>query len=445
MTHRLLIALSLMLLVFGFSSCEQVKSLIGQGEEEAGDGEEKKAEPEKAAASDEAGEAAEAARIEAEKQTEALKAEAEKAKAEAEEAKAEVEKAKSDAEDDKKAMESKAKRQELTRQLAEFTAEVTNMKNQITVTRNAWNKLGIQEKDAEFEALLKEHQNIETERVVVEGLMVQGKLDEAQTRLEVVKAKFPTLKDRVAPLLAEKPTDPKQWNAMLNILAEETCLMRKNLPSQEFNTTRDTLFTTHNLDRVVYEQLRAQFNKESKTEDQAFLGQKIAELCPPEPDEDANEEGAKEEGAKEEGEKAEGEKAEGEKAEHKKTEGEKAEHKKAEHKKAEDKQAEDKTEKIVKNHANTGKYAGKMLVPGKTGSISLTLKSGKTTGKVKVGGKSLSISGTLGKNGGTLTGKGSGGHLKCSCRTANNRISGTCAGKVGSKVFKKARFTANKK
>ena len=230
MKLRILGLLLALAFVSGLYGCEQVKELTGQGEEmkeegaaEEGDGAEatKKAEAAK--------EEAEKTTAAAEKKAAEAAADLEKAKAETELAKAEAEKTKAEAEDEKNRIEDKAKRQSLTKDLAEFTAEALNLKNQVKVAKDAWGKVGDTDRVSKMDEVLEDLGGLATERTVVEGLMVQGKLDEARTKLEVVKAKFPAVKQKAGPTLAEKPVDPVQWKAMLDILAEESCLTKRPL------------------------------------------------------------------------------------------------------------------------------------------------------------------------------------------------------------------------
>ena len=480
----LLLALALLSGLYG---CEQIKELTGQGEakkeegsaEEGGNAEATKKAEAATAVAEKATAAAEQAAAEA-------KAEVEKAKAEAEEAKAETEKTKADAEDAKTRIEDKAKRQSLTKDLAEFTAEALNLKNQVKVAKDAWGKVSDTERVGILDEVLEDLGGLETERTVVEGLMVQGKLDEARTKLEVVKAKFPAVKQKAAPTLAEKPVDPVQWKAMLDILAEETCLTKRNLPAQEFQAAREQLFTRYALDRVVYEQLRAQFNQKPAQEDQGYLSQKVTEVCarpvetPPggaaggeiataeagatiEPEEVEGEvvgEAATEEAVTKETEEGTGEAteeeiaaadakaseaAEAEKAAEEKAAAVKAaEEKAAEEKKAEEKKAEEKKAEEKEAPATfSGKFSGKLLVPGKKGStIALTLKENKAKGKARIGGVNLKLSGTFKKGQGKLTGKGGKTNISCQCRATSGRVTGKCSGKINGAPFKNARFTA---
>jgi hypothetical protein len=488
MKSRLFAIVLTLLFAASLCGCEQIKELTGQGEEKQEEGAEAaKAGDGAQAEAEKAKEVAEKAKEEAEKKAEEATAEASKAKEEAEKAKEEAEKAKAEAEEEKTRVEEKAKRQALTRDLAEFTAEALNLKNQVKVARDAWEKAADTERTALLDEALKELDELETERTVVEGLMVQGKLDEARTKLEVVKAKFPALKQKLAPTLKEKPVDPKQWAAMLDILAEETCLMKANLPAQDFQAKREGLFGKYEIDRVTYEQLRAQYNQKPRQEDQTYLGKKVAEVCaamdaaaaeekpaegteaaveekpaegteaaaeekPAEGTEAAAEEKPAEAATEEKPEEGAAEAATEEKPEEgadeaagEMTDEELAE---ADRKATEEALAELKTEEAKKAEEKkkatvNGKFSGKLLVPGKKGSsISLKVTNNKASGTARIGGANMSVSGSFAKGQGKVSGKNGGNTLNCSCRYAAGRITGNCNGKTGGQTFKNARFTA---
>lgn len=475
-TIGLLLALTF---VTGIYGCEQVKGLIGQGEE-------KKDEAASEEAADDSGEAtkqAEAAKEEAEKARAAAEqkaveatAEVEKAKAEAELAKAETEKTKAEAEDAKGRIEDKAKRQSLTKDLAEFTAEALNLKNQVKVAKDAWGKAGDNERVSKLDEVLEDLSGLETERTVVEGLMVQGKLDEARTKLEVVKAKFPSVKQKGAPILSEKPIDPVQWKAMLDILAEESCLTKRNLPIQEFQAAREQLFTTYSLDRVVYEQLRAQFNQKPRQEDQVYLSEKVKEVCaapaeeapaeaPAEAPTEAPAEGeaaappadagadaaAPAEGTDTAVEEKPEDTAEAatEAAVAKETEegtGEATveEVAAADAKAAKEAEAEKKAAALKKEEAAiSGKFAGKLMVAAHKGAtIKVTVKNNVASGVAKIGGVQIKLSGKFKKGKGNLVGKSGTSSLNCPAVAKSTSVSGNCSGKVKGVPFKNGRFTA---
>jgi ribonuclease E len=482
----LLLALAFVTALYG---CEQVKELTGQGEEKKEEGAAEEGD------GAEATKKAEAAKVEAEKATAAAEqkaaeatADLEKAKAETELAKADAEKTKAEAEDAKSRVEDKAKRQSLTKDLAEFTAEALNLKNQVKVAKDSWGKVGDTERVGKLDEVLEDLGGLETERTVVEGLMVQGKLDEARTKLEVVKAKFPSVKTKAGPTLAEKPVDPVQWKAMLDILAEESCLTKRNLPAQDFQAARAQLFTTYSLDRVVYEQLRAQFNTKPRQEDQIYLSQKVKEVCTAaleapaadapaegeaaaptegevaapaegeaaaptegeaaaptegeaavEPDKSA-EEAATEEAVAKETEEGTGEATDEEVAAADAKASEEAEaEKKAEEKKAEEKKAEEKKTPATLS----GKYGGKLMVPGRKGStINVVVKKNKASGSARIGGVTIKLSGKFTNGKGKLTGKVGNSSINCPATAKHDRVMGKCSGKVKGEAFKNARFTA---
>ena len=442
MRCRSLSMLLAIVFALSFFGCEQVKELTGQGEEKK---EEKKVE-EPSAGAGEAQAAAEKAKEEAEKAAEEAKlqaaeakAEAEKAKAETEKAKEETEKTKLDAEEDKAKTEERAVRKALTRELAMFTAELASMHNSLAGAQEAWGRAGITEKAEAMTGLLKEMEPIEAERNTVEGLMVQGKLDEARTKLEVLKAKFPPVKQKADPLLAEKPTDPAKWAAMMKILAAETCLVKKNLPAQEFNANREALFARFGLDRLTYEQLRAEYNKSQRPADQAALGKLVSELCPEgaaaaEGGGAAGTEGGEAAGA-EGGEAAGTEGGEGDAAVEKKDD--------AVVEKKEDDAVEKKEEK--KDTALSGKFSGTLLAAGKKGKISLVVKSNKVTGgQVNLSGVKMNLKGKLG-SGKSISGKSGKSQIKCSGKKIASGVSGVCQGSLNGKAFKNARYTARGK
>jgi membrane protein involved in colicin uptake len=503
MKLRILGLLLALAFVSGLYGCEKIKELTGQGEEEkeegaAEEGDGAKAAKQAEAATEEANKATAAAEHKAAEAT----AELEKAKAETEQAKADVEKTKAEAEDAKGRIEDKAKRQSLTKDLAEFTAEALNLKNQVKVAKDAWSKVGDTDRVGILDDVLEDLGGLETERTVVEGLMVQGKLDEARTKLEVVKAKFPAVKQKCGPTLSEKPVDPVQWKAMLDILAEESCLTKRNLPAQDFQVAREQLFTTYSLDRVVYEQLRAQFNTKPRQEDQIYLSQKVKEVCtaplneaaavpaegeavaapaegeavaaPAEGEAVAAPAEGEAVAAPAEGEAvavpaegeavaapAEGEAvaapAEGEAAteEAVATETEKgtgeatdeevaaADAKASEEADAEKKAEEKKAEEKKVPATLSGKYTGKLMVPGRKGStIKVALKKNKASGSARIGNVTIKLSGKFKDGKGKLTGKVGNSSINCPTTAKHDRLMGKCAGKFKGAPFKNARFTA---
>jgi len=212
---------------------------------------------------------------EAEDKTKAAQAEADKIKSEAadkqKKAEEEAAKAKAAAEEQvKKAQEEAAKAQEgavkmkkeaIVAELKTVTEELTKLKADLTSNLAVWKGTADEAKTAEREAFAKSLDELEAERMAVEGLLAQDKVDDARTKLDLVKTKLAPLKEKVLPLLADKPIDPNRWEIMLQILADETCLTKKNLPAQDFQKERDALFTTYGMDRIEYETLRAEFTK----------------------------------------------------------------------------------------------------------------------------------------------------------------------------------------
>ncbi len=484
MKLRILGLLLALAFLSGLYGCEQFKELTGQGEEEKEEGAVKEGAGEGAEATklaEAAKDEAEKAKAEAEKKAAEATANLEKAKAETELAKAEVEKTKAEAEDEKTRIEDKGKRQALTKDLAEFTAEALNLKEQVKVAKGAWSKVGDSDRVGKLDEVLEDLGGIDTERTVVEGLMVQGKLDEARTKLEVVKAKFPAVKQKAGPTLAEKPVDPVQWKAMLDILAEESCLTKRNLPAQDFQAAREQLFTKYSLDRVVYEQLRAQFNQKPRQEDQVYLSQKVKEVCTA-PIEgapvDAPAEGeavaapaegeavaapaegeavaapaegdtATEEAVAKETEEGTGEATEEEVAAADAKAAEEAEaEKKAEEekKKADEKKEADEKKKVeVKKAPATlsGRFSGKLMVPGRKGStIKVVIKKNKASGTARISGVTIKLSGKFSKGKGKLTGKLGNTSIVCPSTAKPDRVIGNCSGKLKGAPFKNARFTA---
>jgi hypothetical protein len=475
MKLRTFIVLTALSFLFGLSGCEQIKNLTGQGEEKkeaAAEGEAATPDPEATKKAEAAQAEAEKAKLEAEAKTAEANALAEKAKAEAEQAKLDAEKAKAEAQEEMGRAEDKAKRQALTKDLAEYTAEALNLKNQVAVAKDAWTKAGDTERTAKLDEVIAELANLETERTIVEGLMVQGKLDEARTKLEVVKAKFPATKQKAEPTLAEKPIDPVQWKGMLDILAEESCLTKRNLPAQEFQAAREALFTKYGIDRIVYEQLRAQYNKNPRQEDQNYLGQKVAEVCAGVDEANAAAaEAAANEGTQdapvaagtedapaatdteaaadtEDTEAAATEDTEAEvAAETEAGTGEATDEElaAADAKASEEALAEKKAEEAKKaSHAHVnGSFSGKLMVPGKKGStITLKVTQNKGTGTANIGGVKVKVSGVFKKGQAKLTGKSGQTSINCNARYAAKRLTGNCSGKTNGGAFKNARFTA---
>ncbi len=244
--------------------------------------------------------------------------------------------------------------------------------------------------------------------------------------------------------------------------------MKANLPAQDFQAKREGLFGKYEIDRVTYEQLRAQYNQKPRQEDQTYLGKKVAEVCaamdaaaaeekPAEGTEAAVEEKPAEgtEAAAEE-KPAEGTEAAAEEkpaeaaTEEKPEEGaaeaateEKPEEGADEEALAELKTAEEKKAEEKKKATVNGKFSGKLLVPGKKGSsISLKVTNNKASGTARIGGANMSVSGSFAKGQGKVSGKNGGNTLNCSCRYAAGRITGNCNGKTGGQTFKNARFTA---
>jgi hypothetical protein len=434
-------------------------SVAGTGCKQLGIGGEEKKEEAAAAPTDEAKkaeEAAKAAQAEAQKKAdEALKqaeeakkkaaedaakavdlakAEADKAKAEAQ---AEVEKAKAAAEEEKARIEEKAAREALTRDLAGITGELQTAKTGAAQALAAWQAAADETKTANLAGLVKELDEFETERAAVEGLMVQGKLDEARTKLEVLKAKFPSLKEKTTTLTADKPVDPAQWEAMIKMLAEETCLIKKNLPAQDFQVQREALFQKYGLDRVVYETLRADYNRAPKPEDQAKLGTLVSELCP-EPvapaDGTAPADAAKPADAAAPADAAKP--ADGT------VPADAAKPADATAPADAAKPAEVKPED--KKVGPTGIYAGTLVGTGVKSSIKFDVKGGKLSGATAtLAGTAIKLTGAF-SNDFLLTGKGGGDHLKCRGKVTDTFISGSCEGTANNKRFEKASFTAKR-
>jgi len=328
-------------------------------------------------------------------------AQAEKAKAEAEKAKAEIEKARAAAEEERIRLEEKALREALTKDLAEFTAEFAGFKATLDAGQEAWKE--DEAKSAAIADVTKEFAALEAERAAVDGLMVQGKLAEARTKLEVLKAKYPPVKEKAELLLAEKPVPTEKWENMLKILAEETCLMKKNMPAQEFQKEREAVFTKYGMERPEYEELRAKYNKAPKPEDQARLGRLVSEQCPNEL------KAVKEEKVEELKEGAVEEK------------------------------------KPAAPAGPSGTYSGVLSGAGKKGSIKFVVKSGKLKSAAAViGGNKIGLKGAFGKTL-KLNGNAGGHHLRCEGKVHNVKITGTCKGTFEKKKFKNARFTAVRK
>ena len=391
--------------------------------EKAGEAKKEEAKKEAPKAADEAvkkaKEEAKKAGDEAAKQIEAAKAEAEKAKEEAGRALEEAGKVKAEAEEDMAKTEEKALRDALTKDLAAVTADFATLKGALTTAKKAWE--GDDAKTAAIAELLAELEALETERDAVEGLMVQGKLPEGQTKLEVLKAKFPPVNDKAQPILSEKAIPAEKWDAMLRILASEACLMKKNLPVQEFQKEREGVFQKYAMDRVEYEQLRALYNKAPKPADQGKLGQLVAEFCGAQ----AIPEGEVKEGEVKEGEVKEGEVKEGEVKE------------------GEVKEGEVKAEK--KPSGVSGTFSGTLSGAGKKGTIKFIVADGKLKHGVAVIGQSkITLKGAFGGSL-ALNGKASGGHIRCKGKVGASKITGTCNGTYQTKRFTNAKFTALKK
>ncbi|GEM_PF-5020208 len=434
MKRLTIVVLAVVGLAFAASGCEKIKELTGG--DKAGD---VKAEPK----ADEAAAAAEAAKkevekakeeaekikadaekakadaeakakealAEAEKKTEQVKADAEKAKVEAEAktagATAEADKAKAEAEakaaaalaeaestrklaaqevaraqDEKAKAEEEAvkiKKETFAKELTELTKLHAELKTELAGNLAAWKAANDEAKAAERQAILDELTSIEGDRTAAEAAAAADKLDEAQVKLDGMKAKLDPLKTKVAGLIEERPVDANRWNTMMQILAEETCMTKNNLPAQEFQKMREVLFAQYEMERAEYEAMRAQFTKASKPEDQAKLGEMVNAKCP--------------------------------------------------EKTPEEKAAEEK-EKEKKEY--DGKWSGKVSLGNASTTSSLYLKGNYLSGKVSLGGVTFKVTGAVGGHS-QFTGRTGTDYINCRGKRYKGEISGSCNGTLARK------------
>lgn len=432
MNFKLLVGCVAISAAVALSGCDKVKSMMG-GEAEQKAEEAKKAEEEaKKVAEDAKAKEAESAKKaeEATKQAEAAKKSEEEAKKTAEEAakKAEAEKKvaeeaakkaeeerlkaeeeKKKAEEEKAAAEETAKREALVKDLTDLTAKLAQLKADLTTSSAAWANSGDQAKSAELTALLNEVNTLYTEPEAVQGLMAQSKLDEARTKLDVLKAKLQPIADKASPLVEEKPVDPAMFDKMLNLLAEETCLIKKNLPTQDFQVAREALFSKYAMDRVIYEQLRARYNQNPKPEDQSKLGQYVAQYCPEPP---AAEQPAAEQPA---GEQPAAEKPAGEQP-----------------------ATTDVKKEEAKTSALDGVYKGTVKGKGKKpGKLDVIVKNGKlSSATLYFDNQIFNLQGVFGTHL-AVVGKSKGGadHMKCNGTVKGNAVVGQCVGTIKKEKF----------
>lgn len=376
-----------------------------KGEEEAKktaeDALKKEAEAKKAAE-----DAAAKAATDTAKAEEAKKA-AEEAAKKAEEDRLKAEEEKKKAEEEKAAAEEAAKRDALIKDLTDVSAKLAQLKADLTTSSVAWANSGEKLKADELIALLKEVEGLYNEPGVVQGLLAQSKLDEARTKIDVLRAKLQPISDKAAPMVNEKPVDPAMFEKMLNLLAEETCLIKKNAPTQEFQTAREALFAKYAMDRVIYEQLRARYNQNPKPEDQAKLGQLVGQFCPEPaaPEQPKGEQPTGEEG------KLQPTPIGG---------------------KTEPGKEEVKTEEAKPGEAD-GVYKGAIKGKGKkTGKIEFTVKNGKLSGAtVQFDNVVYSMQGAFG-NHLALVGKSKNGadHMRCNGTVKGKSVKGQCLGTI---------------
>ena len=402
--------------------CDKIKELTGQGEKD-GTTEEKKTDESKTS-----GEVAQA------------KAEAEKAKAEAEEAKAKVEQAqkrvveaeadKAKAEEDRMKAEEqhelenqKKAREELTKELQDLTSRIATTKTGLNSTYAAWTSRD-DGKALEIKGLLDEIQKLDEETSQVEQLMTQNKFDEAETKVASIQGKLSPVETKSASLMKDRPVDEGKWIATISILAEETCLQKKNLPVQDFQKEYQGLFAKYGLEREEYEQLRAKFNKSASPDDRMMLMKMVKEKCTeqmeakteetevPEEDDSATEETPDTEVAPVDiEEKADGEAVEGD------TDAEDTE------------VAEEEPKKEI---SADGTYQAIVKVKGKKGSLKLHLKNKGVSGRAALpGAKLINLKGscTASKHV-KFSGKAARGKIACTGTLKDGYIKGSCSGRV---------------
>lgn len=442
-TITLLVAASLL---FILSACKEG----GQGREEKKEEAAQSAELEKvkAEAEKKIAEATQSAQEAAKKAEAEAKAKIEAAKAEAEKAKAELERAKAEAEEEKEQLKEKVAREGLTRELAHITGEMEKRSKILSDARDAWREVDSAKYEKLGEAVAR-LERLEGERSAVEGLMVQGKLDEARTKLEMLKAKFSQFATEVEELTSEQPVDPRKWESMLRILAGETCLTQKNLPVQEFQRQREELFGRYQMDRVEYEQLRARYNQGHKPEDQAKLGQFLKEACAPPAE--GTPEGGRAESTPAEGTPADAasaptqaESAKGA-VEEGKLEKEKPEESKPQEKGPEQgKPEEGKPEEKAKALDISGTFTGPILNTGEKSTATIKVKNGKLiSASATIGNVKFNLKGDFGPKF-KLTGRSGPNKIECSLTADATHVSGVCHGNVAGRSFKKARLITRK-
>ena len=422
-----------LIVLFAFAmtpmGCDKIKELTGQGEKD-GTTEEKKADEPKT--SDEVAQAiAEAEKAKAEAETAKAEAEAEKAKVEqAQKRVAEAEADKAKAEEDRMKSEEqheldnqKKAREGLTKDLQELTTRIATTKTGLNSAYAAW-KSRDEGKALEIKGLLDEIQKLDEETSLVEQLMTQNKFDEAGTKVASIQGKLGPVETKSASLMKDRPVDEGKWNATISILAEETCLQKKNLPVQDFQKEYQGLFAKYGIEREEYEQLRAKFNKSASPDDRMLLMKTVKEKCTeqmeakteevvaPAEDDTATEEKADTEVAPADTEgKSDGEAVE---------EGTDTEE-------AEAVEEEPKEEVSV-----DGTYQAFVKVKGKKGSLKLHLKNKGVSGRAALpGSKPINVKGSYtGSKHVKFSGSATRGKIACTGTLGDGHIKGSCSGRV---------------
>lgn len=446
MRTRWFVAALAMMFVIGTAGCDKVKEMVGGGEEAAQEAEAAKKEAEEAKAS------AEAEKKKAEdalKKVDEAKKSAEEAKKSEEEARKATEEAVRKAEDEKRKAEeaklqaaqeaNRVKRDALGSRLAEQTQEVSRLGTELNAGFAAW-KGRDQAKADELAGLLQRVAELDSGLKEVELLMEQEKFDEAETRLKTIQGRLTPVKETAMPLLADRPVDEALWGKMLDILAEENCLKRKNMPVQEFSRSYQGLFDTYGMDRNQYEELRAKFQREARPEDQQKLQDLIKQKCAdvtatPTQDAPATPEGQPA-GEQPVAEQPVGEQpvAEQPVADQPAEEPDMGDTQEATGETPEA-PAGDKAPSEEKKVTNSGTYSGKVTVNGKTGTMKVIVKGKTVSGHAALPGANIKISGTASK-GLKFSGVHTKSNISCTGTFGTGHISGNCNGTLNAKSFR---------
>lgn len=278
-------------------------------------------------------------------------------------------------------IEISAKRYERLKEARARLAKVTGLlgeaKTDWQVARDA-DKIGL------MDTFLMQTVQLDKDLQLAQEVLAKGHVELADMKLTVVETQLETLEARALDRPDVLAPSDEEMKAMLNILAEETCLVRKQLPVKSFREERVKLFEKYQLGRAQYERLRTIHNREPKAEYQLLLGDLISKACPVP--------GADKEEA---------------------------------------------VEPEDPGPAVTGRFAGEFKTPDKAGTIEFEVKNGNVSGGfLRFDGALFTLRGGVRKNvllvGRTADAKN---HTKCTGANVAGKLSGTCSGALGTRRF----------